>query len=121
MLVRGRDLLDLRRVQPPLELAEDDADSRMKVFLLEVQTLPADILFVNVPTRRLPFDGFRWAPRTLTPIGVFTDSSNGTARCTTEGLTTEQELTIMRFPATEIRDFGVRPSAMVVLLFKLER
>ncbi|KAI0754569.1 hypothetical protein C8Q80DRAFT_374934 [Daedaleopsis nitida] len=95
-------------------LAEPDADSRMKAFLLEVKTLPANIIFNNIPAK-LPFPGFRWAPRTLTTLGAYVDSSYGSAQCTAEGLTTDQELAVIRLPTTRIRDFATRPNwAMVV-------
>ncbi|KAI0754568.1 hypothetical protein C8Q80DRAFT_375197 [Daedaleopsis nitida] len=80
-------------------LAEQDADARMRVFLEETKTLPADVLFSPAP--KLPFRGFRWAARTLRSLHEMS-SRHGAARCTTEGLATEQAFTLVRFPVTRI-------------------
>ncbi|KAI0754566.1 hypothetical protein C8Q80DRAFT_1066184, partial [Daedaleopsis nitida] len=70
-------------------LIEHSGDARMRAFLLELKTLPADILLTGV-IPRLAFDCFRWAPRTLTSIGPLPlRSTMGRAQCTTQGLTTE--------------------------------
>ncbi|KAI0694829.1 hypothetical protein C8Q76DRAFT_571965, partial [Earliella scabrosa] len=47
-------------------LAEEDADTRMRALFLELKTLPAGILFNGAP--KLPFPGFRWAPRSLSAV-----------------------------------------------------
>ena len=80
-------------------LEEDDADARMKVFLLELKTLPTDLVFdIRVrPSDRLRFAGFRWAPRTLTRASAGSQRGYMAAFCTPEGLTTEGELSLITF------------------------
>ncbi|KAI0694778.1 hypothetical protein C8Q76DRAFT_573425, partial [Earliella scabrosa] len=66
-------------------LDQEGADARMRVFLTEFKTLPVDIIFGSqISSARLPFPGFRWAPRTLT--NTVTGAWTGLAQCTPEGL-----------------------------------
>ena len=65
-------------------LAEDDADTRMLGFLLELKTLPARIPFNGA--LKLSFLGLRWAP--------------GTATCTLRGLTTKGKFPVIVLGST---------------------
>lgn len=80
-------------------LATEDADARMKIFLLELARksgLPALIIFSDGP--RLSYRGFRWAPRHLASLrALVADSEFGMAQLTPEGLTTEQKFLLIRF------------------------
>ncbi|KAI0688959.1 hypothetical protein C8Q76DRAFT_571713, partial [Earliella scabrosa] len=66
-------------------LADEEADARMRTFLLQLNTLPADVIFTpTMHSQKLPYPGFRWAPRTMTQIN--TGSFSTRARCTPDGL-----------------------------------
>ena len=78
-------------------LAEDDADTRMRGFLLELKTLPARIP-VN-GTLKLPFLGLRWASRSLSAVGS-ARCNPGTATCTLRGLTTKGKFPVIVLGST---------------------
>lgn len=86
-------------------LAEDGPDARMRALLLELKTIPANII-VNL-AEKLPYDGFRWAPRTLTTVG--TSSALGLAQCTPQGLTTDDNLVLIEFSAAVRGTDGASP------------
>ncbi|KAI0694834.1 hypothetical protein C8Q76DRAFT_698353 [Earliella scabrosa] len=78
-------------------LAEDDADTRMLGFLLELKTLPARIP-VN-GTLKLPFLGLRWASRSLSAVG-HARCNPGTATCTVRGLTAKGKFPVIVLGST---------------------
>ncbi|KAI0713034.1 hypothetical protein C8T65DRAFT_164123 [Cerioporus squamosus] len=78
-------------------LDESGQDARMRVFLLQVQTIPAAIVLSHAPVR-LPFPGFRWAPRSFSGMEEEFVRAAGMATCAPDGLTTQQEFTIYSFP-----------------------
>ncbi|RPD58599.1 hypothetical protein L226DRAFT_572873 [Lentinus tigrinus ALCF2SS1-7] len=91
----------LLNVDVALLLDEHGQDARMRIFLLQVRTLPAAIALVDAPVR-LSFPGFRWAPRSFSGIEEEIFRGSGMATCTADGLTTDQELTIISFPRTSV-------------------
>ncbi|KAI0754562.1 hypothetical protein C8Q80DRAFT_374440 [Daedaleopsis nitida] len=94
----------LFRIDAAKLLAETDADARMKVFLLALGVkLPATIIFNTVPKLRFP--GLRWAPRALSSLGTVQQTEHeGMARCTPEGLATEEKFTLILLPQISIGD-----------------
>ncbi|KAI0773617.1 hypothetical protein C8Q74DRAFT_769811 [Fomes fomentarius] len=60
------------------------AAKRMKSCLLQVQAVPRTLPFVISP--KLPFYGFRWAPRSLTRAHSLSSDDGPQARCTERGL-----------------------------------
>ncbi|KAG7088528.1 hypothetical protein E1B28_012511 [Marasmius oreades] len=83
------------------ELVKLPSHERMRIFLLRVQELPSNIIFMSVP--KLDEPGFRWAPRTLmqrggSPMAV---SHAYEAICTPTGLLAEYAA--VYFQRTEVR------------------
>ncbi|KAI0718172.1 hypothetical protein C8T65DRAFT_639237 [Cerioporus squamosus] len=81
-------------------LDEPDVDARMRTLLLEMRTLSVDIMFRRPLTaheaERLPYPGFRWAPRNVTVINWYGGmSGGGSAICSPEGLTTEDTFPVV--------------------------
>ncbi|KAI0694839.1 hypothetical protein C8Q76DRAFT_758355 [Earliella scabrosa] len=93
-------------------LAESDASARMRVFLLELGTLPAGILVSPHPKMSVP--GFRWAPQSLTSPIVLDWREDGVAHCTPEGLTTEREFGLILFPVVQLGGSEAHPEAIVL-------
>uniref|UniRef100_A0A0W0FRS6 Heterokaryon incompatibility domain-containing protein n=1 Tax=Moniliophthora roreri TaxID=221103 RepID=A0A0W0FRS6_MONRR len=71
------------------ELVNLPPHERMKIFLLRVQKLPLNIIFMSVPKLKDP--GFCWAPQTLMQKGGthMTVADRYNAVCTSTGLLTE--------------------------------
>lgn len=88
-------------------LVVEDVEARIRALFLELRTLPVHIMFLpGCPLMRYP--GFCWAPRTLTSIGPI-PTSHGTAFCTSNGLTTEQEFYVITFPTVNPADTAFPP------------
>ena len=81
-------------------LDEPDANTRMRALLLEMGTLSVDIMFRRPLTaheaERLPYPGFRWAPRNITVVNWYGGMGGGsTATCSSDGLTTDDTFPVV--------------------------
>lgn len=95
-------------------LDQEGADARMRVFLTEFKTLPVDIIFGSqMSSARLPFPGFRWAPRTLT--NTVTGAWTGLAQCTPEGLMTDDELALVLLPPSNFVNVPVDAGSDIMI------
>ena len=91
----------LLNVNPEKIMSQPDLQSRIRTLLVEVGTVPRDLIFHD--SDHMWKSGFRWCPTSLTSVGRLGPTTSDSeslpeAICTPDGLTTKGEMLVLCLP-----------------------